>query len=297
MPPWESRAETAQRGIKLYFCSRHDDGRDHSALRCFYRPRLPPPTVTVQGPLTRTPEFWTWLKSITVDAGGDTSLRDLPVLALQTALFIDGPWPNKSSTQVSTRELRSYGLALVGAPHRGFVALGVRRLQNGPFGDDNDDAVAESSDYAVAEMVLRGRQLPTIEKAVRALAIDVEEKLRLRQVGAYDEPGRSMVAPLEHRGEASLVGINIEVEEYVEALHANDDLYALWKYQNSPLMRKKGVYICLAEKQGEWQGRGVVGPWALLRFELKGIQERDIALSLRDSRHCGGCGWCVHGLV
>jgi len=297
MPPWESRAETAKRGIKLYFCSRHDDGSDHTALHNFYRPRLPPSTVTAQGPLTRTPEFWTWLKSITVDAGSDAALRDLPVIALQTALFIDGPWPNKSSTQVPTRELRSYGLLVVSAPHRGFLAASVRRVQNGPFGDDNDDAVAESSDYAVAEMVLKGRQMPTIEKAVRALAVDIESKLRLRHVGAYREHARWAVNPLEHRGDASLVGINVEVEAYIEALDVIDDLYALWKYHNSPLTRKKGIYIGLAEKQGAWQGRGMVGPWALLSFDLKGIQEQDVELFLRDSRHCGGCGWCVHGLV
>jgi len=297
MPPWESRAETARRGITLYFCSRHDDGIDRSALPYFYQPRLPSPTVTIQGPLTRKPEFWTWLRSISSDAGDGTAIRDLPVIPLQTALFIDEPSSNSGATIVSTREMRRYGLLLAGTPYKGYVAASVRRLQNGPFADDDDDPIAESSDFAVAEMVLRGKQLPTIERAVRALATDIEDKLRHRLVGAFDEPGRRMVAPMEYRGEQSQVGINAEIEEYIEALHADDDLFALWKHQNSRSTPKKGVYVCLADDQGAWQGRGVVGPWALLRFELKGHQDRDIQLLLRDSRHCGDCGWCVHGLV
>lgn len=292
MPPWQTKEEALEKGKAIFYCDRHDHGLDWTHLGRCYRERLLPPTITAQGPLSKTTAFWTWIKSLSPVYSPEGGIQDLPIIPLKTALYLDGPFPGHPEDEVPLHQVEKYSLLIVAVPRSGFVAFSVRRCQLGPFGDRYHNAVMESGQYAIAEIVLQGPQRRTVEEAVRALNIDLEVKLRLKSAGAIDEVHRFIDA-VQYRGEVVVQRLG-NVDIYEESLHGEDNLYCIWSGEYVGTGRR-GAYACLGDGWGTWQGKRVIGPWVLLSFEL--WEEGEVEVLMRDPRHCEQCHWCIHGLT
>lgn len=172
----------------------------------------------------------------------------------------------------------------------------VRRIQNGPFADNNHEPIIDTKQYAIVEAVEMGPTEKTIGEAVISFNMDLEDKLRHRKLEKIEADQIPKVfGPLEYRCELSFFQAHPEIEEYEEELHGEDNLYAIWSGDYKGTGRK-GVYVCLGEKQGKSRHKEVLGPWALLSFTMK-EKERDVEVLIRDARHCNVCFCCLHGLL
>lgn len=294
MPPWQTKEEAIKKGRPIFYCDRHDKGFDWTFLGRCYRPRLLPPTVTVMGPLCKTTAFWDWIRSLSSIYSLEGGIEDLPIIPLKTALYLDGPFEGYPEDQVPLDKVGNYGLLIAGLPGSGFVAFSARRCQPGPFADRYHNAVMDTSQYAIAEVVLQGPQKRTVGEAVKALSIDLEVKLRLKSAGAIEaENVHRFVDAVQFRGELAVQTL-ANVDIYEETLHRDDNLYSIWSGEYLGTGRK-GSYACLGNGWGEWQGKRVIGPWVLLGFELSEVGE--VEVQMRDPRHCEECHWCIHGLA
>jgi hypothetical protein len=222
---------------------------------------------------------------------GSNGVQDLPILSLKAAVFLGESSDGKPPNVINSKAASKYGLLIVSHPNGAVSALIVRRIQEGPF------PTVTLSNIVIAEFVLQGPPKPNIADAVSALNIDIEAKIRLKLTSTKlkSENAHQLVTPVSYKAEQVIIHAKEKIDKYSEKWHKDDNLYELYE-KGYGSGRWKGLLLLLGNDTMNLDGNQVWGPWVLMNFTIP-EPVMDVAVGMRDPRHCNVCGWCIHGLA